>query len=130
VLVVTKQERLKEIIRRLSTAAPFADGVVARRALEETMKAVEDEFSGIPANPDAAAGLRTDGRMYPPDDKFAFDCGCTRVKAFRMFRHQTLIGDNGALLIKRSDGAVEIDLAGSDGQRVSDLLIKGNYAVN
>lgn len=127
--MATKQERLAEIMRRLRDVSPFCDGIEARVALKGIMKCVEDELSGIPENPDAAISV-TDGRMYPPDDKFEISSGCIRVRVFKMVRHRTWIGDNGALLITRSDQTVALDLPGRDGDRVSDLLSEANHAVN
>ena len=40
---------------------PFADGAAARMTLEEVMRAVEDELSGIPENPNAANAPTDEG---------------------------------------------------------------------
>jgi hypothetical protein len=71
---LTKRERIIEIMRRLEAASPFTDGIAARAALEQVMRSIEDEFSGVPENPDAASSP-TDGRMYPPDDRFEIFSG-------------------------------------------------------
>jgi len=52
-LGATKRERLDEIFKRLRHAAPFRSGVESRRVLEDVMRDVEDEFSGVPENLDA-----------------------------------------------------------------------------
>jgi hypothetical protein len=119
----SKAERLDEIMRRLRNAAPFEDGAHARFALEEIMRAVEDEHSGVPENP-LAASLPdpTDGRMYPPDDSFEKSSGSAYVRLFRHKRHSTYIGKNRALRIVRASGLIEIDLCGIDGKSVGDLL--------
>jgi len=88
------------------------------------MKSVEDELSGIPENPDAATAP-ADGRMYPPDERFEFDSGSPCVRAFRMRRHRTLIGNNGSLKIISSSGKIEIDLRGADQRSIDDLLSEG-----
>ena len=121
-LPAEKSERLREIMRRLRNAAPFADGDVARMTLEETMRAVEDELSGIPENPDSATAKVADGRMYPPDDRFEISSGSPLVRTFKQLRHRTSIGANGSMRIKRSDGDIDIDLAGADGKTITDLL--------
>src|SRR5258708_6766190 len=106
-------------MRRLRNAAPFQDGLHARFALEEIMRAVEDEHSDCPENPLAAASPDpTDGRMYPPDDSFEKPSGSVDVRLFRHKRHSTYIGKNGALRIVRASGSVEIDLCGIDGKSV------------
>ena len=119
--MATKRERLDEMLRRLKLAAPFTDGDLARLTLEVVMRAVEDELSGIPEDPNADTALRSDGRMYPPHNRFEVASGHRRVRLFKQTRHQTAIGENGSLRITRSDGTVEIDLPGSDGRTVADL---------
>lgn len=117
-----KSERLREIIQRLKNAAPFIDGEDARTALEEIMRLVEDELSGIVEDPNAAFAPVSDGRMYPPHDRFEISSGSPRVRTFKQARHQTSFGVNGSLLIARSDGSVEINLAGADNKTVTNLL--------
>src|SRR5437016_3960448 len=106
---------------RLRKAAPFQDGDVARMALEVIMRTVEDELSEIPEDPNAATAKVSDGRMYPPHDRFEIESGCSLVRTFKQTRHRTSFGANGSLRITRSDGFVEIDLNGSDGRTVTDL---------
>jgi hypothetical protein len=85
------------------------------------MRQVEDMLSGIPEDPTSpTAG--TDGRMYPPDDRFEVDSGSGHVRTFKQLRHRTAFGDNGAIRITLSDGTIEIDLPGADGRLISDLL--------
>ena len=103
--------------------------MIARSALDQVMKAVEDELSGIPENLNAAT-VPSDGRMYPPDDRFEIQSGCPQVRLFKQLRHRTWIGENGALRIIRSDGTVEIDLRGADERTVADLLLESNHESN
>jgi hypothetical protein len=119
----SKLERLEEMMKRLRAAAPFCDGSQARAVLEQVMRAVEDEHSGIPENPLAATSPDpTDGRMYPPDDSFEKPSGSARVRLFRHRRHSTYIGANGSLRIIRASGTIELDLPGTDGKSVGELL--------
>ncbi|MFC4312412.1 FG-GAP-like repeat-containing protein [Steroidobacter flavus] len=60
---MTRQERLQEVYRRLETQrATTAEEAQAQ--LNKTLEAVEDQFSGVPKNPNP--GLKPDGRMYVP----------------------------------------------------------------
>jgi hypothetical protein len=120
VLGVTKRERLAEIVRRLTLAAPFGSGAEARLALEEIMRIVEDELSGVPENPDAAFAL-PDGRMYPPHDRFEIASEWPQIQIFKQTRHRTYFGANGAMKIESSEGTVMIDLRGRDGRSIGDL---------
>jgi hypothetical protein len=97
----------------------------ARTAVEDLMRTVEDELSGIPENLDAATNA-TDGRMYPPHDDFEIDTGNPRVRSFRhKARHKTSFGTNGAILITLGADTV-IDLPGADGLTVPDLMTETN----
>src|ERR1051325_1988500 len=110
------------MMRRLCTAAPFASGAQARAALEQIVRAVENEYSGIPEDPNAHLAKTTDGRMYPPHDRYAFPSGSPRISAFGQTGHRTFFGDNGAVRIeRRSDGVAEVELPGVDGKTIADL---------
>jgi hypothetical protein len=116
-----RRERFEEMMRRVRELAPFVNGEQARTALQDVMRAVEDEFSGIPEDPDAHLARTSDGRMYPPHDKYEIPSGSGRIRAFRQIGHRTFFGENGALLIERLDGTSELDLSGADGKRITDL---------
>lgn len=118
----SKQARLKEIYARLFAAHPFSDLANARRALEDVMRAVEDEMSGIPENLNSSTG-QTDGRMYPPHDDYEMKTGTREVRTFRhKAGHRTSFGSNGAIQITGIDGVVILDLPGADGCTVAHLL--------
>lgn len=85
------------------------------------MTEVEDQLSGVPENPNAATIL-SDGRMYPPHDRFQIPSESSHVRTFKQLQHRTSFGENGAIRITRPDGSIEIDLPGADGRRVADLL--------
>ena len=115
------RERLEEVMRRFRLAAPFANGAQAQAELEAIMRAVEDEFSGVPENRDAHLARTTDGRMYPPHANNGVQSGSKQIRAFRQRAHRTFFGNNGSVLIERLDGTVEINLAGEDGRTVMDI---------
>lgn len=78
---------------------------------------VEDELTDIPFNP----GLfRSDGRMYPPQEDHAHAVdGHPEVTRYRSSGHNTFLGSNGAIEIRRIRGG-HVDLAkhGADGRGV------------
>jgi hypothetical protein len=119
-----KAARLAEFFRRLERAPACSHLASAREQLEEIMNAVEDEFSGVPFNPDAQ-NAPPDGRMYPPHDKYLRDSGSSKVQLFAHVRHRTAFAANGAIKITLSDGTVAIDKPGQDGRTVDDVLRGG-----
>jgi hypothetical protein len=130
-VVLSRRERLREMLHRLSIAAPFSDGAHARAALERIVREVEDEHSGVPEDPNAHLAKTSDSRMYPPHDRFGFPSGSPRVSAFGQTGHRTFFGDNGAVRIeRRSDGAVEIDIPGVDGKTIKDLRAETKREAN
>ena len=128
-MAATKRERLDEIMKRIRADAPYRTGVEVRAAVERIMKDVEDELSGIPGNPDAAIAP-SDGRMYPPHDKYERRSTSSHVRIFKQARHLTFFGNNGALKIVYADGTVELDLFGIDGRFVADFLLEPDNELN
>ncbi len=63
------RERLTLFLERLHAQEPAADHDAAMALIATTLLAVEDEFSGVPYNPDEPGG---DGRMYPPKALFRY----------------------------------------------------------
>lgn len=57
-------ERLAIFYQRLAQSPPCETAGEALALVVATLEAVEDEFSGVPKNPNP--GLKFDGRMYPP----------------------------------------------------------------
>ena len=111
----TKDERLAEYFLRLREARSAHSATEARHLLEVTLNAVENELTEIPYDPSQWA---SDGRMYPIQE----DNWEERPQGGQVGRsrgHQTIVGDNGAIEIRRkSDGAVEFSKLGSDGKGV------------
>ncbi|WP_239339326.1 hypothetical protein [Frankia sp. CiP3] len=61
-------ERLAVMYHRLNELPPATSAYEALAQLNATLEAVEDEFSGVPKNPNP--DLKFDGRMYPPREDF------------------------------------------------------------
>jgi len=115
--VASRAERFREFLRRLEEG-PNAPGFdEARKLLDETLNAVEDELSGVPFNPGT---WLTDGRMYPPQDDNIRDVAeRPDVKRLRALDHFIYIAANGAIRIERvSTRVLELDKQGRDGRRV------------
>lgn len=117
-MAVGKEQRLREFIRRLRIAPPAASFDEARRLLEQTLNAVEDEMSGVSFDP---AKWQSDGRMYPPqDDSERSVPGYPSVRRYRSRRHNTFIGTNGAVEIRTVDDEILLKKAGADGRFLWD----------
>lgn len=116
---VPKHERLAEFFRRLS-AAPKAETLEeAVGQLSGILNAVEDQMTGIPADPD---NWRDDGRIYPPQPDSMYPVpDHPRVRRFRSLGHNTYIGANGSLEIVALDGTIELSKPGGDGRGVWEL---------
>ena len=117
----TKRERLQLILQRLADGAPYRSDAAVLDRLAVIMREVEDEFSGVPESPDGGLSV-SDGRMYPPHERFERKSSFKRVRVFRQRAHWTWVGLNGALRIARLDGTIEIDLPGSDEVSIDALF--------
>ncbi|MGH8538022.1 MAG: hypothetical protein ACREXM_16615 [Gammaproteobacteria bacterium] len=118
-LDLSKGERLKEFLRRLSVAEACADHDSAFALVERTLTSVENELTIIPNNPEA---WKNDGRMYPPQPDAERPSPFPGVRCFRSRKHYTDIGRNGAIRISAFEGQpILIDKAGIDGKTVDQL---------
>jgi hypothetical protein len=107
---------------RIRAKEPAANHDAAMASLSETLNSVEDEFSGVPYNPEEAG---TDGRMYPPNERFRYrNWERSGVRCYRQVAHATFIADNGAVEIRNRRGtelgSILLEKPGSDGRKVSD----------
>jgi hypothetical protein len=115
--LIPKPVRLEEFRRRLLDLPLAATGDEAKRVIDDTLNAVEDELTDIPFNP---LNWRTDGRMYPVQEDNANDLeGHADVTSYRSRKHETLIRKNGAFEIRDvRTQEVFVSKPGSDGKGV------------
>ncbi|MBF6300264.1 hypothetical protein IU459_22345 [Nocardia amamiensis] len=66
--VLSIPQRLEILYNRLGELPEPSSADEALSQLNSTLVHIEDEFSGVPANPNP--GLKPDGRMYPPREDF------------------------------------------------------------
>lgn len=113
--MLSKDARLRLFLDSLRSATPAASHDGALALIATTLNAVEDEHSGVPANP---ANWQSDGRMYPPQADMARPSAeLPGVTVYRSRGHRTLIGPNGAFTIAEIHGGkVLVEKVGSDGR--------------
>jgi hypothetical protein len=100
---LAKRLRLEFAFDRLTAAASATDHDEALRLIAAILNAVEDEFSGVPYNPDEPG---SDGRMYPPEERFRYkNWERLGVRCYRQVAHATFIADNGGLSFARVPAA-------------------------
>lgn len=117
-LPTSRSLRLTYFLQRLASLPAASSAAEARSQLDSTLNAVEDEFSGVPFDP---SNWMMDGRMYPPQDDFAFPVeGYPEVTLFRARKHRIYIRANGAVRIETTPKASLLDKPGADGRRVFD----------
>ena len=112
--MASRKQRLQEFLRRLANSpnAPTFDE--AKKLVDQTLNAVEDEMSDVPYNPNT---WLTDGRMYPVQDDNIHDvAGHPDVKRARSKDHNIFIGKNGAVrIVQISTNEIALDKPGRDG---------------
>ena len=113
----SKAERLTIFIARLEACPAFTSQQEAMEGLASTLNGVEDEFSGVPFDPEA---WESDGRMYPPqEDSARPDPLREGVTVYRSRGHSTFIGANGAVeIVVRKQGRLNATVyqrEGADG---------------
>jgi hypothetical protein len=102
-------ERLRIIFVRMHALPAFRDAEEALAALRQVVTAVEDEFSGVPA--EGNPGLEYHGRLYPPkEDRIVRNLDGSIEAETR--GHLIRFESNGAVTIRRKRGSVEFEKAG------------------
>lgn len=115
-IMISHRERLAVFYERLRNAASCASHDAAFALLSVTLTEVEDELSGAP---NRVENHLHDGRMYPPlpDNTFTVK-GRPELTRYRSRGHQIYISDQGALLIAKSDGSVELSKPSANGEEI------------
>lgn len=113
--MLSKDARLRLFLDRLRSATPAANHEEAFALIATTLNMIEDENSGVPANP---SNWQSDGRMYPPQTDMARPSSdLPGVTIYRSRGHRTLIGANGAFTIAEIHGGkVLVEKVGADGR--------------
>ncbi len=119
---LTIHQRLELFFHEIRARERAANHDEAMALISSTLNAVEDKFSGIPYNPDQR---RTDGRMYPPDERWRYrNWERLGIRCYRQFAHATFIADNGAIEIRSRTGdelnEISFETEGKNGRKVSD----------
>lgn len=118
---LSKAQRLQLFYAALNDAPAVASGELAFDLLCDTLNSVEDQHSGVIANPD---NWQEDGRLYPPQaDSVRTLPGHPGMKRFRSRAHNTYIAANGAIeILGIPDQKVIFAKTGADGRNVWDEL--------
>lgn len=115
----SKAERFQEFLARMRAAPSPNSADDAFILLARTLNEVEDEFSGVPFQPEL---WRHDGRMYPPqEDSRVKSLENASLRKYRSKAHYTIFGLNGSIRIQTLQGEVLLDKAGQDGRRAIEL---------
>jgi hypothetical protein len=122
---IAKAVRVRLILERLKAAAPANTRAKALALIASVFDEVENE-----------CGIPPDRRIFPPVEAMASEVkNRPRVRRYRHTNHYTLIGDNGAIVIRafiRQQVAgiyrivgerTDLDKAGADGKTVDELSI-------
>ena len=118
-VMLSKQERLCYFIERLKNLPGMDSKESAQQQISDTLNEVEDEYSGVPYNPNRweDGGWKDDGRMYPVQADMERPSNVYhRVTIFRSVAHRTFIDSNGAFRITDLDGLVVIEKGNSSGK--------------
>jgi hypothetical protein len=108
-------------LERLSSVPPASTFQEAYDQLCTVLNEIEDAMTSIPYNPE---NWQADGWMYPPQqDSLRKVEGHPKVPRFRSLRHNTYIGENGAIEIQTTGSEPEVVFAkpGADNRGVWQL---------
>jgi len=115
---MTKGERVAELVRRLEACPAAGNAEDALRLVTTVLEEIEDQHSGVPNDPSSPMA---DERIWPPIARYHFAIdGRPDLDGYRQRGHETILGTNGAILIRTRRGAsIILDKAGQDGRKVN-----------
>ena len=117
-----KQFRLGKFVESLEAAALASNAADALELLRETLKQVEDTYSGVEFDPDYQinpASLESN-RMYPPaEDNRQSTSRYPNTVRYRNRRHSTYISETGAIRIEDLKGNCLLSKADNAGREIS-----------
>lgn len=111
--------RLQLIYRLLDKKPPASSSDEVFKMMEEAFDEIEDVYSGVAKNPNAARTASSDGRMYPPHPKFK--APNVEPPTYRhRGGHKTVIAANGSFRIIKIENdfseRVVFEKRGADGR--------------
>ena len=107
-----RSERIRIFLARLTSAEPAADFDEAVAQIAAILNAVEDEFSGVPFDPE---NWMADGRLYPPQPDNEHDVpGRAGWSRFRTRGHNIFISSDGSIEIVHLAGELLLKKNGRD----------------
>jgi len=117
IMSLSKAARLTEFFHRLQNAPPCGSADEAMLQLCELLTAVEDEFSGVPNQPDNHIA---DGRMYPPQADAARPVEARpELTRYRSRAHNTYVSEDGGILVTTTTNQVLFSKPGSSGAEIN-----------
>lgn len=117
-----KMARMKMLLERLAKAPLCRSHDEAYRLLSQELNAIEDEYSGVPFEPEK---WESDGRLYMPQrDNASLSPQHRGVIRYRSRSHWTFVADNGAFLIQEiPTNRVVLERPGEDGRLTAEFTI-------
>lgn len=115
---MTKGERIAELMWRLEAAPAAGTAEEALQLVTRLLEEIEDQHSGVPNDPSSPMANE---RIWPPIARYHFAIeGRADLDGYRQRGHETILGANGAILIRtRRDARVMLDKAGQNGRKVN-----------
>lgn len=113
-------ERLDIVYQRLDEIPAPTSAQEALAQLSEVLDAVEDEYSGVPRDPNP--GLAFDGRMYPPRDDFIKPQPDGGLVAITKGNRIEIGPDGSTTILSRRSGDVVYNRPAADTAVASDRI--------
>lgn len=118
---LSKKERLEIFKERLMSRSPCSTRDEAWELVDELITEVEEEFSDVQLDGNAASSYAARDRMYPPHLNFQVPSGSASILTTSQRGHRTSFGTNGSIEIVFANGTTWLEKRGDDGLTVDDL---------